>query len=139
MQNIRRELCCGPARSDLPGGASPDLDCDPCAKAPVDRLLLGHVVPARDALAESGHDSQRVGVEPAVGAPDNGDEVHVLGELGVDDCLGAVKARLLRVGDQMETSRRVRALPSAEVSTCAGRSPVLITPGTSVPAEGSKA
>ena len=61
-EDNRGELDRRPARANLPGRAPPDLNSDPCVETLEDRLLRGHVAPARDALAEGAQDGQRVGV-----------------------------------------------------------------------------
>ena len=53
VQNVRGKLCRKPARANLPGSAPPDLHRDPSVEAPTDRLLRGHVTPARDALGKT--------------------------------------------------------------------------------------
>ena len=83
MEDVRGDLDRGPAGANLSGGALPRLDRDPRVKTLEDRLLRGQVTPARDALAESAQDGQRVRVGSAVGGPDDGDIVDVLGVEGV--------------------------------------------------------
>ena len=79
VQNVGEKLSCG-QQPNLPGSAPPDLDCDLGVDTARDRLLRGHVTLARDALAESVQDRQRVGVGSAMGAPDNGNVVDVVGK-----------------------------------------------------------
>ena len=77
-------------------------------ETPKDRLLRGHVTPARDALAGSADKSQRVGMGSALGAPDDGRcrcsrreqgvQVRaIVGKLAVNGGLGAIEASLQSV------------------------------------------
>ena len=111
------------------------FDCDPSVEAPKDRLLCGHIAPARDALSES----QRVGVGSATRRSRQWERSRcVLGKESVQ--VGPVAGKLAVKHCSRETSRAVRALPSAEREYVGRRSSVPgMRPRTSVSAEGSQA
>ena len=105
-----------------------------------DRLLRGHVTPARDAFAQSAQDVQCGGVRFAIGAPDSADVVDVLGVHGIE--MEATVRKLVShpgLSPVKVSLRAVRALPRAEVRTSARRSSVPgMRPGISVSAERSR-